>query len=74
MLLALRNILDAMKSEAASGSGGSGTGVAATNAKELERLRAENEELKKVNAKQAYRIEHLVRHLREELEKNEGKQ
>jgi len=64
-----------MKSEASSGSGGNGSGgVVATNNKELERLTAENEELRKVNAKQAYRIEHLVGNLRMEMEKNEGKQ
>ncbi|KAL7535240.1 hypothetical protein ACHAXR_006375, partial [Thalassiosira sp. AJA248-18] len=58
MLISLRKVMEAMKSEA----GGGG----ASN-KELEKLRAENKELKKVNAKQQYRIEHLVHNLRETL-------
>ncbi|KAL7512824.1 hypothetical protein ACHAXN_010192 [Cyclotella atomus] len=57
MLLALRKILTSLKSE----NGGSGGGA---SSKEIEALRAENEELKKVNAKQKYRIEHLVHNLR----------
>ena len=52
----------AMKSEA--GSDGA-------SSKEVEALRAENEELKKVNAKQGYRIQHLVHNLREAID---GKQ
>ena len=64
MLLSLRNIMEAMKSEA--GSGGA-------SSKELEELKKENEALKKINAKQQYRIEHLVHNLRESIEK-EGKQ
>lgn len=62
MLLSLRKIMDAMKAEAASGGGGA-------SCKELETLRAENDELKKINAKQKYRIEHLVHNLRDVMEK-----
>ena len=50
-----------MNSEARGGGG-------AASSKELEALRAENEGLKKANAKQAYRIQHLVVNLREKLE------
>lgn len=57
MLLALRKIMTALKSE----NGGSG----GASSKEMEALKAENEELKKINAKQRYRIEHLVHNLRE---------
>ena len=60
MLLSLRKIMDAMKSEAGSGGGAS--------SKELEQLKAENEQLKKINAKQQYRIEHLVHNLRESMQ------
>ena len=60
MLLSLRKIMEAMKAEAASGGGSS-------NSKELAKLREENEELKKINAKQKYRIEHLVHNLRESI-------
>lgn len=49
-----------MKSEAGSGGGAS--------SKELEQLKAENEQLKKINAKQQYRIEHLVHNLKELLQ------
>lgn len=56
MLLALRKIMAAMKSEDGLAGGAS--------SKEMEALKAENEELKKVNAKQKYRIEHLVHNLR----------
>lgn len=58
MLLSLRDVMEAMKAEAAGGAGGA-------SSKELEKLREENKELKKVNAKQQYRIEHLVHNLRE---------
>ena len=58
MLLSLRKIMESMKAEAASGGG-------EASSKELETLRAENEELKKINAKQKYRIEHLVHNLRD---------
>ena len=64
MLGSLRKILEAMKSEAGAGGGGA-------SSKELEKLRKENEELKKINAKQQYRIEHLVHNLRETID---GKQ
>lgn len=57
MLIALRKIMEALKSETGGASGGA-------SSKEMEALRAENEELKKVNAKQKYRIEHLVHNLR----------
>jgi len=65
MLLSLRTIMKAMKSEA----GGGG----ASN-KEVEKLRAENQELKKINAKKQYRIEHLVHNLRESLDGQGEKQ
>mmetsp|Transcript_24703 Transcript_24703/g.42020 ORF Transcript_24703/g.42020 Transcript_24703/m.42020 type:complete len:98 (-) Transcript_24703:182-475(-) len=59
MLLSLRKIMEAMKTDAAGGA----------SSKELEKLRAENEELKKINAKQNYRIEHLVNNLRGVVDK-----
>ena len=57
MLLALRNIMTALKAE-------NGVASGAASSKEMEALKAEIEELKKVNAKQKYRIEHLVHNLR----------
>ena len=42
------------------------------SSKELEELLAENAALKKQNAKQAYRIEHLVRSVEELLEKTKS--
>lgn len=57
MLYSLRKVMEAIKEEAASGGGAS--------SKEIETLRAENEELKKINAKQKYRIEHLVHNMRD---------
>lgn len=51
--------MEAMKTDAAGGA----------SSKELEKLRAENEELKKINAKQNYRIEHLVNNLRGVVDK-----
>ena len=59
LLIGLRKIMVAMKSEA----GGGGA-----SSKEIEKLKAENNELKKINAKQRYRIEHLVHNLRETME------
>merc|ERR1719203_306232 len=56
MLLSLRNIMETMQSE----SGGGGA-----RSKEVEKLEEENKALKKINAKQQYRIEHLVHNLRE---------
>ena len=53
--------MEVMESEAKSGGGGA-------SSKELEELKAENAELKKVNAKQNYRIEHLVHNLREAMQ------
>lgn len=50
--------MEALKTDAVGGGASS---------KEIEELRAENEELKKVNAKQRYRIEHLVHNLREAM-------
>ena len=67
MLISLRKIIAALKSEAENG-GSSGGGA---SSKEIEALKAENEELKKINAKQQYRIEHLVHNLKELLD---GKQ
>lgn len=57
MLLALRNIMTALKAE-------NGVTSGAASSKEVEALKAENQELKKLNAKQKYRIEHLVHNLR----------
>ena len=54
MLITLRKIKETIKQTAGRGA----------SSKELEALRAENKELKKVNAKQQYRIEHLVHNLR----------
>lgn len=68
MLLSLRKIKETMKSEAGGGGGGG-----ASN-KELEKLKAENKELKKVNAKQQYRIQHLVHNFRESIEGKGEKQ
>ena len=53
--------MDAMKAEKATGGGAS--------SKEMEALKDENEELKKINAKQRYRIEHLVNNLRDVIDK-----
>jgi len=58
MLISLRKIMEALKTDAVGGG---------SSSKEIEELRAENEELKKVNAKQRYRIEHLVHNLREAM-------
>jgi hypothetical protein len=55
--------MEAMKSEA--GDGGS-------SSKGIEKLKAENNELKKINAKQRYRIEHLAHNLREKMEGEGG--
>jgi cell division protein FtsB len=49
-LLKLREIKSQLESE----------GVSNANTKEMETLRAENEELKRKNAKLEYRVEHLV--------------
>ncbi len=62
ILVNLRKVMAAMKSEA-----GEAGGEGASSSKEIEKLRAENEELRKTNAKQRYRIEHLVHNLRETL-------
>lgn len=61
-LLKLREIRAAITAEAQAGAGG-GTSLIAANigaTKELEALRAENELLKKKNAKLQYRVEHVV--------------
>ena len=58
MLIALRQIMTALKSE------NHGTMGSAVSNKEMTALKAENEELKKMNAKQKYRIEHLVQNLK----------
>jgi hypothetical protein len=55
--------MEAMKSEA----GGGGA-----SSKEIEKLKAENNELKKINAKQRYRIEHLVHNFRQKIEGEGG--
>ncbi|KAL3785079.1 hypothetical protein HJC23_001457 [Cyclotella cryptica] len=60
MLISLRKIMAALKTEALDGCGSGG----GASSKEIEALKAENEELRKINAKQQYRIEHLVHNLR----------
>jgi len=55
--------MEAMKSEA-------GGGVASS--KEIEKLKAENNELKKINSKQRYRIEHLAHNFREKIDLEGG--
>ena len=66
MLIGLRKVMAALKSEAANGCSSAG----GASSKEVEALRAENEELKKINAKQQYRIEHLVHNLRVFMDNN----
>jgi hypothetical protein len=66
-LLKLREIRAAITAEAQAG-GGAGGGASSLAAgagatKELEALRAENELLKKKNAKLQYRVEHVVNEL-----------
>lgn len=61
MLTTLRTIRAAMVADSQNGS--------AADSKELELLRKENEGLKKVNKKQAYRINHLVANMEKMLEK-----
>jgi hypothetical protein len=58
LLISLRKIMEAMKSEA---------GVGGASSKEIEKLKAENDKLKKISAKQRYRIEHLVHNFREKM-------
>lgn len=65
ILVSLRKVMEAMKTEAAAAGGGE---AGASSSKEIEKLRAENAELTKINAKQRYRIEHLVHNLRETLQ------
>ena len=60
MLTTLRTIREAMVAE----SGNSGS----ADSKELALLKKENEELKKVNKKYEYRIEHLVNNMDKLLE------
>ena len=60
ILIRLRKIMETMKSE----TGGVG---GASSSKEIEQLKAENKELKRINAKQRYRIDHLVNNLRETM-------
>lgn len=59
LLISLRKIMEAMKLEA----GGGGA-----SSKDIEKLKAENNELKKINAKQRYRIKHLAHNFREKIE------
>ena len=61
MLVGLRKVLEAMKTEGEGGCGGA----------EVEEVRKENERLKKENAKQRYRIDHLVTNLRALMEAQE---
>mmetsp|Transcript_32847 Transcript_32847/g.38246 ORF Transcript_32847/g.38246 Transcript_32847/m.38246 type:complete len:98 (+) Transcript_32847:137-430(+) len=56
MLLSLRSIREVMVASSKSGVGGGSE----TSSKELASLKEENEKLKLVNKKQAYRINHLV--------------
>jgi cell division protein FtsB len=51
--------MEAMKLEA----GGGGA-----SSKDIEKLKAENNELKKINAKQRYHIKHLAHNFREKIE------
>jgi hypothetical protein len=63
-LLKLREIRAAITAEAQAGAGGASSLVAGAGAtKELEALRAENELLKKKNAKLEYRVQHVVNEL-----------
>ncbi|KAL3822541.1 hypothetical protein ACHAXA_007652 [Cyclostephanos tholiformis] len=62
-LIGLRKIMEAMKTEA---------GCEGASSKEINRLKAENNELKKINAKQRYRIDHLVHNLRDIIEGKGG--
>jgi hypothetical protein len=61
ILIRLRKIMETMKSETG------GVGGASITSKEIEQLKAENKELKRINAKQRYRIDHLVNNLRETM-------
>ena len=61
MLTTLRTIREAMIADSKNGG--------ANDSKELEKLKKENEELKKVNTKQAYRINHLVANMEKMLQK-----
>jgi len=56
--------MSALKLESSGVVGGGGS------RKEIDALRAENEELKRVNAKQKYRIEHLTHNLRAVVDGN----
>ena len=60
ILIRLRKIMETMKSET-EGVGG------ASITRRIEQLKAENKELKRINAKQRYRIDHLVNNLRETM-------
>lgn len=60
-LISLRKIMTTLKLESEAGGGGA-------SGAELDTLRKENAALKKINAKQQYRIEHLVHSLRFKLE------
>ena len=44
---------------------GSNSGVSATTSKEIDALRAENEALKKRNAKLEYRVQHMLHNMEE---------
>lgn len=66
MLLTLRKIMATMKSDSGGGGGASNN--------EMEKLKEENKALKTINAKQEYRIEHLVHNLRESIEGVGGEQ
>jgi hypothetical protein len=59
ILIRLRKIMETKKSETG--------GVGGVSSKEIEQLKAENKELKRINAKQRYRIDHLVNNLRETM-------
>lgn len=61
ILISLRKIVEKMKSETG------GVGGASIGSKEIKQLKAENKELEKINAKQRYRIDHLVHNLRETM-------
>jgi mannitol-specific phosphotransferase system IIBC component len=72
MLENLRAIRSAMVDNSNGKGSSNSTSGGGVSSKELEALQLENTALKKQTAKQAYRIEHLVRSVEELLEKNKA--
>jgi hypothetical protein len=72
MLENLRAIRSAMVANSNGNGSSNSTSGGGVSSKELEALQLENTALKKQTAKQAYRIEHLVRSVEELLEKNKA--